>query len=80
MRIPACAHNVCYFATVGGVELLLAQGLPIAEYAAKAMNTKQAKVQAISNGQQCRLAGNSMHSSCVGLVVMYCVLFSKHNP
>lgn len=59
-----------------GVELLLLQGIPVTEQAAAAMRTKRVKVESISHSAQCSLAGNAMHSCCVGLMCV-ALLFVK---
>lgn len=50
---------------LGGSELLMAHGLPIADWAAKAMGTDRWKGTGISNRGLSVLAGNSMHSASV---------------
>ena len=51
-----------------GIELLLMQGIPVTRQAATVMNTVQVIVDQLSHSSQCSLAGNAMHSTCVGLM------------
>ena len=45
----------------GGAELLMAHGLPIAQWAATAMGTRKYNIVGLSNRGLSLLAGNSMH-------------------
>lgn len=56
---------ILFFFHLGGSELLMAHGLPIADWAAKAMGTDRWKGTGISNRGLSILAGNSMHSASV---------------
>ena len=57
-----------------GFELLLLHGLPVTKEAAKAMKSFSIDITSISHRIQCRLAGNSMHACCVGLVIFALLL------
>ena len=54
-----------------GLELCLTQGLPVTYEAAERMHCAQIKVGGLSHNSLCSLAGNSMHSACIGLVCLF---------
>ena len=58
-----------------GCELLHLHGLPVSQHVAGFMGTPQIMVHELSHRQQCHLAGNSMHTACVGAVFCAALLF-----
>lgn len=59
-----------------GIELLLMHSVPVTKQAAELMCCDQIQLGQLSHRSMCRLAGNSMHGGCVGMVaaiVMRCV-------
>ena len=60
-----------------GAELLALHGIPVFRKIAEAMGCMQVQVRHVSHRCMCRLAGNSMHSSCVGLCFVAVLNFTK---
>lgn len=59
-----------------GPELLLLHGVPTTRQIATIMRTRMVNVSCISHRAQCMLAGNSMHASSVGFMIMASALFA----
>lgn len=53
-----------------GSELLLMHGIPVTLEASTQMWCREIRVGECTHRIQCKLAGNSMHSACIGLMVM----------
>lgn len=53
-----------------GRELLLLQGVPVTQQAATLMRSREVCLDGMSHRQMCRLAGNAMHSSCIGVLCL----------
>lgn len=58
-----------------GVELLLLHAIPATREAAKAMKCGQLQLNQCSHRALCKMAGNSMHSACVGLLCVVSLRF-----
>ena len=58
---------------LSGIELLLAQGFPATDWAAGALgiHTGRLTPDGLSNHAAVRLAGNAMHSNCMGLMLAW---------
>lgn len=62
---------------ISGVELLLFQSIPVTVQASQEMRSVQLQILNVSNSAHCRLAGNSMHASCIGLILFAVMHFLK---
>lgn len=56
-----------------GCELLLLHGIPVTLQTSDAMGCREIRVGECTHRIQCRLAGNSMHSACIGLMAMIAI-------
>ena len=64
---------------ISGVELMMFHGIPVTRQLANAMNCSMVNLKGVSHTHQCFMAGNSMHSTCVGVNILAAVMFAKHN-
>jgi len=60
-----------------GMELLLLQGIPVTRESSLKMNTLQIMASQTTHSSQCSLAGNAMHSSCVGMMCVPLLFISS---
>lgn len=60
-----------------GYELLALHSVPVTQQLSDAMNATMVDVSHVSHRVQAKLAGNSMHGSCVG-VMLFAIFFVKH--
>ena len=60
-----------------GVELLLLHGIPVSAHISETMGCAQVHVSHVSHRTQCKLAGNSMHATCIGLMFMAALGFTE---
>ena len=60
-----------------GLELMLWQGIPVTAECASAMDTVQVEVESLSRSQLCSLAGNAMHSCCIGMMCLASLFVKK---
>ena len=60
-----------------GFELLSLHGMPVSKRVSKAMGSVQLRVQDLRHRAQCKLAGNSMHAACVGLLFLAFLSFKQ---
>ena len=59
-----------------GFELLLLHGIPVSQCVSRAMGCSVIKVCDLSHRVQSKLAGNSMHSCCIGLMFLAVLCFA----
>ena len=59
-----------------GSELLVLHGIPVFRILSSAMGCAQIRVNHMSHRLQSKLAGNSMHCACVGLITLAALLFA----
>lgn len=60
-----------------GTELLLLQGLPATPQVAEAMQASLVAASKLTHRAKCFVAGNMMHGTSIGFMIMAVVLFVK---
>ena len=65
---------------LSGVELLQLHSIPVTEIVSRTMRSRRIAVHHLSHRAQCKLAGNCMHTACVGLMLCAVLLFTVQLP